>query len=253
MKEWILQQITLKTAKKKKYEVAVLPFGSTEPHNFHLPYGCDTLQCEAIAEKVCEKAYNLGAKVIMLPTIAYGANNNFNFPLTIHMSPSTHLAIVSDIVRSLEARQIYKLVLFNGHAGNNFQFIARELYGKTPVVIIVVDWWKVASDIGEKIFENKGEHADEMETSLALELIPELVHLDDAGNGVVKSSYFEAINRNWVFIVRPWHLLTKDSGYGDPRKASKQKGEKYLSVLVERLSRFLYELSERSLDDKFPY
>lgn len=254
MKEWILQEITLKVAKKKKYEVAVLPIGSTEPHNLHLPYGCDTLHCEAIADKVCKKAHKMGAKVIMLPTIAYGVNSNsLKFPLTMHVDPSTHLAIVSDIVRSLEAHHIHKLVLFNGHGGNNFQFIARELYGKTPVFIAVVDWWKVASDMEEKIFENKGEHANEMETSLALELTPDLVHLDDADDGAVKSSSFEAINKGWVFIARPWHLVTKNSGHGDPGKASKEKGKKYLNVLVERLSKFICELSERPLDGKFPY
>ena len=262
MKEWILEKITLKIAKNKKYEVAVLPVGSTEPHNFHLPYGCDSFLCEAMAKEVCEKSHKMGAKVILLPIIPYGVDSNFfygvdsnffsSFPLTMHMSPSTHLAIVSDIVRSLEAHHIHKLILFNGHGGNDFQFIARELYGKTSVFITVVEWWKISSD---KIFGNNVGHAGEMETSLALEFFPDLVHLDDAddGDGRIKSSFsnFVKAMENWGFIVRPWHLLTKNSGNGDPRRASKEKAEKYLSIIVEKLSKFIYELSEKPLDDIF--
>ncbi|MEO6809770.1 MAG: creatininase family protein, partial [Isosphaeraceae bacterium] len=38
-------------------EVAVLPFGATEPHNLHLPYATDTLQVDAIAERACARAH----------------------------------------------------------------------------------------------------------------------------------------------------------------------------------------------------
>ncbi len=254
MKPWVLQEITLKVTKGKNYEVAVLPVGSTEPHNFHIPHGSDAFQARLVAERICEKAYKKGAKVILLPEIPYGQNSNtFGFPLAMHMSPSTHLAILKDIVRSLENHNILKLVIFNSHGGNNFQPIARELYGLTKVFITVIDYWKVGNDVKKEIFEKEGEHGDEMETSVALELFPDLVHLEEADQGSVNPSRFEALNKGWAFIARPWHLLTKNSGYGDPGKASREKGKRYLKVIVDRLSQFIYELSEEPLDEKFPY
>lgn len=254
MKPWNLEEITLKVTKGEKYEVAVLPVGSTEPHNFHIPYGSDAFQSRLVAERICEKAHQKGARVILLPGIPYGQNSNtFGFPLTMHISPSTHLAILKDIVRSLETHKILKLLILNAHGGNNFKPIARELYGLTRVFIAVVDYWKVGNDRKKEIFEKEGEHGDEMETSIALELFPDLVHLEDADKGSVNPSRFEALNKGWAFIVRPWHLLTKNSGYGDPVKASREKGKKYLDLIVERLSQFVFELSEKPLDKSFPY
>ena len=36
------------------YDVAILPWGATEAHNYHLPYGTDTVQAEHIAIRAAE-------------------------------------------------------------------------------------------------------------------------------------------------------------------------------------------------------
>lgn len=66
---WHLAQQTYKTVRETAYEVALLPIGSCEPHNFHWPYGTDTLQADGIANLVCESAVSQGAKVVKLPCI----------------------------------------------------------------------------------------------------------------------------------------------------------------------------------------
>ena len=58
------------------WDVAVLPFGATEPHNLHMPYGTDTLQVEEIGRRACEFATNAKAKVILLPALPFGVNTN---------------------------------------------------------------------------------------------------------------------------------------------------------------------------------
>lgn len=129
----------------------------------------------------------------------------------------------------------------------------REIHGRTKVFVCLIDWWKVVSDEAEKIFSEKGEHGDEFETSVNLFLNPELVHLKDAGDGKINKSRFEAINKGWVKICRPWHLLTRDSGFGNPKMASKEKGEKIIKSAVRKISKFLKELSDSPFDEKFPY
>ena len=64
---------------------------------------------------------------------------------------------------------------------------------------------------------------------------------------------FEALNEGWVSISRPWHLLTTNSGAADPHAASAAKGHQMMDVLVERLSKFLLELSDAEIDDPFPF
>lgn len=254
VRPWRLQEITYKHVRERRYEVAVLPIGSTEPHGLHLPYGSDAFHSGMMADRVCERAYGLGAKVILLPTIPYGVNSNLmGFPLTMHVRQSTLNTMIRDIVRSVERQGIRKFLLLNGHGGNEFKPLLRDLYGETGVFIALVDWWKVAADMQEQVFEAIGDHADEMETSVDLALFGDLVHMEDADDGAVRATRFEAINRGWVSITRPWHLLTRDSGHGDPRKASREKGEQYLSVVVERLAPFIVELSNAVMDAPFPY
>src|SRR5881275_1670608 len=69
MREWVLAEQNHAGVKGRKWEVVVLPFGATEPHNLHMPYGTDTLQVEEIGSRACEQAYKQGASVLLLPTM----------------------------------------------------------------------------------------------------------------------------------------------------------------------------------------
>jgi creatinine amidohydrolase len=254
MHPWKLQELTLKTIRKQKYQLAILPIGSTEAHGLHVPYGSDTFHSTAIAERVCSAAWERKARVILLPTIPYGVQGNtMGFPLTINVQQSTLDSMITEIVRSLEYHGINKLILINGHGGNDFKPLLRTIFGRTNVFVSLVDWWKVGSDKLKEIFEKPGDHADEMETSVDMALFGDLVHLEDAGDGSTRSSRFEAINRGWVSIARPWHLVTKDSTHGDPRKATKEKGERYVRVVVDRLADYVVELAKSTMDARFPY
>jgi creatinine amidohydrolase len=237
-----------------RFDVAVLPFGATEPHNLHLPYGTDTFQVEVIAERACAKAALLGARVLLLPSIPYGTETNqMKFPLAINLHPTTLARVITDIVDSLAAHGILRCVLLNGHGGNDLKWVLRELHLRTTVHMFLCNWYKVASDVYETIFQEKDDHAGEMETSMALAHFPGLVQLERADSGSVRRSRFEAINRGWVELTRPWHLLTTNSGAGDPRAASAVKGEALTALVAERIGGFLTELATSPLDETFPF
>src|SRR5688572_17090500 len=70
-REWVLAEVSHAFLREHKPEVAVLPFGATEPHNLHMPYGTDNLEAEEIGTRACEGAYKSGAKVILLPTMPF--------------------------------------------------------------------------------------------------------------------------------------------------------------------------------------
>jgi len=253
---WSLAEQTHASIRAQPPEVAVLPFGATEPHNLHLPYGTDNFELEAIADRVCERAYRAGARVVLLPTIPFGVNTNHlkvSGALTCSVTPTTLLHLLADLVDSLERQGLRKLVLLNGHGGNELKPLMRELHHRTRLFLCVCDWYRVAADVYPEIFEKPGEHADEMETSLGLAFFPDLVHLDLADEGTARPTRFEAINRGWVGITRPWHLVTTNTGLGDPRAASAGKGQRLMDVLVERLSRFLVELAAAPMNEAFPY
>ena len=50
MPPWKLAETNYGEVKQRDYEVAVLPFGATEPHNLHLPYSMDTIEGNLVGE-----------------------------------------------------------------------------------------------------------------------------------------------------------------------------------------------------------
>jgi creatinine amidohydrolase len=259
MRSWKLDETNYGCVKQMHYEVAVLPFGATEPHNLHLPYGIDTLEGRTIGERVCEAAHQRGAKVVLLPTIPYGTQTNQKeLPLALNLYPSTIERIVHDLVESLVRSGIRKIVLLNSHGGNDLKWILREMYGRTPAQLFLCDWYKIFNDVYDEIFTKRDDHAGEMETSFALAYCPDLIARNPDGTfaadeGRTAVPRFKAIRKGWVSITRPWHLLTTNAGAADPRAATEEKGRRLMAVVVERLSEFLVELSASELDERFPY
>jgi creatinine amidohydrolase len=101
-------------------------------------------------------------------------------------------------------------------------------------------------------FENKDDHAGEMETSVILHLRPDLVRpLSEAGDGHAKKFRIDAIREGWAWAERKWLQVTNDTGVGDPRKATKEKGEKYFSALCKKVGDFFYEVSKADRDDLY--
>jgi creatinine amidohydrolase len=236
------------------YQVAVLPLGATEPHNLHLPYGTDTFQVEVIAARACALASVAGARVLKLPALPYGTETNqMQFPLAMNLNPTTLARVITDLVDSLATHGILRCVLLNGHGGNDLKWVLRELHRQTPVHLFLCNWFKIASDVYGTIFDEKDDHAGELETSMGLAHFPDLVAFEQADLGSVRPSRFEAINRGWVEITRPWHLLTTNSGAGDPRAATAEKGEAITEIVAGRIGAFLTELARSPLDQAFPF
>jgi creatinine amidohydrolase len=256
MREWMLAEQTHAFVRSRTWEVVVLPFGATEPHNLHMPYGTDNFQVDVLADRACEKAFRAGANVLLLPTIPFGVNTNyFQVPgsLACSLTPTTLLAILTDIADSMERQGVKKMLLLNGHGGNELKPFLRQLHHRSQIFLCLCDWYRMAIDVYPDIFERPGEHADEVETSLGLAYFPELLHPTQADAGPARPTRFEAINRGWVSITRPWHLATTNTGLGDPSAASDDKGRRLMDVLVERLSSFLIELSAAPMNEAFPY
>ena len=236
------------------FDVAVLPLGATEPHNLHLPYGTDTIQAEAVGRLASERAEARGARVVLLPPLPYGTETNqMRFPLAMNLDPSTVAKVISDLIASLETHGIRKCVLLNGHGGNDLKWMLREFHLKTTVHLFACNWYRMIGDVAREGLDDPGDHAGELETSMILHLRPDLVSMEQADPGSMAPTRFDAVNRGWIEITRPWHLLTTNSGAGDPRPSTAAKGEALTEAAVSRLADFLVELASSPLDDRFPF
>ncbi len=248
-----LAQLNLQDINNTQFDLVILPWGATEAHNFHLPYGTDNFQNGVIIKQAAQLATDNGAKILVLPEIPFGVNTGqTDIPYVINMLPSTQKAILKDVATSV-FKQCDKLLIFNGHGGNDFKTMIRELGLLFPNKKMVTCNWFQALD-GEKYFTQPGDHADETETSLMQYLYPELVRpLDEAGNGQNKLFKVNALNQSWAWAEREWTKVSNDTGVGNPSKSSAEKGERFFNDLCQVLSQFLEDLSNTSVDDFYSY
>lgn len=244
MPDSILSETTYKEIQNHAFNLAILPWGATEAHNYHLPYGTDNYETEAIARESIRIANEKGAKAVLLPGIPFGVNTGHtDIPLTINMNPSTQTIVLRDILESLHNGGINKFLLMNGHGGNDFKQILRELGAEFPEMILATcNWFQTVER--DEIFEEEGDHADELETSLMMYIHPELVlPLNEAGSGKHKKFKLQALNEKWAWSERKWSRVSEDTGIGNPSKATPEKGKLFFEQACAKISQLILEMS----------
>lgn len=230
--------------KNSSIKVVILPWGATEPHNYHLPYLTDSILAESIARKSMEFISDSN-QIALLPTVNFGSQNPGQtlYPCCIHYSQETQKGILRDMIKSLIKQKIHKMVIINGHMGNCFKSIIRDLKQDYPDFdIFVINWLEIEKDKQSEIFDNKEDHAGEIETSAMMYFNPELVDLSIAGNGESNGFSIEKLNKPGIWTPRDWTKITSDTGVGNPLASTPEKGEKYVKIVCNYISNFLVDL-----------
>jgi creatinine amidohydrolase len=240
---WVLAESAWPTVRDARYEIAVLPWGATEAHNTHLPYCTDVIEAESIAIAAAGRAWERGARAVVLPAVPFGVNTGqLAVPFCLNLNPSTQLVVLRDLVRALEPHGVRKLVIVNGHGGNDFKPILRELQAETTLFLSFVNWWSMLD--ASSYFEVPGDHAGELETSVVLHLAPDQVRpLSEAGPGAARRFRIAALREGWAWAQRDWPSVTTDTGVGDPSRATAEKGKRFVEDSADKLAGFLVELA----------
>ena len=248
---YILAETNWKTVRATAYEVAILPWGATEAHNYHLPYATDTIQSERIAAEAARIAWEGGTRAVVLPAVPFGVNTGqIDIKLCLNMNPSTQAAVLADLAGSLAAQGIFKLVIVNGHGGNDFRQMIRELQPLTEVFICTLNWYQIVAP--REYFTDLGDHAGELETSVMMHVAPDLVApLTEAGDGHARRFRIAGLREGWAWAPRTWTSVTDDTGVGNPAAATPEKGARYSAAVTQRLAGFLAELARANLADLY--
>ncbi len=249
---YLLREANYRQLLDYRPNVAVLPWGAAEAHGHHLPHGADTIQAAAIARCAAAIAHANGAKPIVLPAIPFGNNEqHLDQVATISITTATAAAILGDVVRSLTRQGIDRLVIVNWHGGNEFKPLVRDLQSRYDVLIVVT--YLVRPDMLADLFgDEPGDHSGRMETSLLLHLCPELVRLEQAGEGRRVPFQIEELNQPEVWTPRPWSKSHPDTGSGNPAGASAEKGHRYFEAVAQAIANVLTGLS-RASKGELPY
>jgi creatinine amidohydrolase len=200
--------------------IALLPLGATEQHGAHLPCGTDTFQVDYLADQIARRL-----PIWRLPTIPITVSHmHRGSPGTVWITNQTLMALVKDIVLSLRAQGVRRVVILNGHGGN---FVVRPIIQDLnrddhDLQVILLE----ASVPTSPFTEPPGSiHAGESETSRMLHIAPNLVKMDRAINTDVP--YTQSF-----LLYAPIKALEPSGVWGHAADATADKGRRYLEQLV---------------------
>jgi creatinine amidohydrolase len=250
---YLLCEANYRQLKSYAPNVAILPWGATEAHNYHLPHGTDVIEATVLAERAAKLAIDAGARPIVLPAIPFGNNAQQQDQVaTIHFSTATARAILTDVSLSLKRQGIDRLLLLNSHGGNDFKPLIRDIQLETGVMIVLVNFYQMCREEEKQIFDNSGDHAGQLETSFLLHVCPDLVEMEQAGPGPRIPFAITELNQSGVWTPRPWSKSHPDTGSGNPAGASAERGRKYVETISLAISRVIVGLS-KAKKGELPY
>lgn len=221
----------------ERARLALVAIGSCEQHGPHLSLDTDAAIAEAFAARL---ARDLGEIALLCPALPYGlSEHHMAFAGTLTLRPETLLALLSDLVESLAAWGLRRVLVVNGHGGNidAIRLAARAARRDRASLVAGIMWAQLASDaIAERTSSTRYGHACEIETSVALVLAPQSIRADRISESRLTPSSeplaeppSPRVDR--VFWFEEW---TEDGALGDPRLASRELGEAIVGVAYDR-------------------
>jgi creatinine amidohydrolase len=220
-----------------KNRTVVIPLGSVEEHGPHLPLSTDTVHAYEICLKACEKT---GA--FLAPPVHYGiCRSTAQHPGTITITGDTLRALLKDLGRSFYEQGLRNLIFISGHAGG---IQAAAMQEASEFLLDTLQGCKVASltmfDLGMTVWapliETQGDaHAGELETSVMMVLRPEWVK----GTARLEFPQFPK-----GILARNKRKFWPGGVWGDPTKASREKGVRCLVAVEEVLVNLIKRIED---------
>jgi len=248
MNEVFLHKLTWPEVKDylKENDIVLFPTGSTEQHGKHIAEDNDAFTALEVAKRVAKKT-----GVLVAPVMPFGYSpHHMAFPGTITLPFATLVNVYKEVCKSLMKHGFKKIVIMNGHGGNNnaIALALRELKEDTGVTVysLMVFPGRWAPEVVKETIETRGGHADEMETSVALYL-GQRVLFEKGEKGILPETTSEFIQkyRARSSTAYDFNDMTVSGSLGDPTYASVEKGKKIMEAGIDEIAKFIEELKEQ--------
>jgi len=247
----IWDQLAYRQIEKLDRNIPVLlTVAATEQHGPHLPLATDRLIGEHFAAALNAA---LQDSILILPSVGIGCSgHHMEFAGTLSLSHTTFAMVVKDIIGSVLQHGFYKIILFNSHGGNQGigQVVLEQLGQENPEAHIVgVTWWLIAQESLREITETGAGgtgHACEFETSLMEVIASDLVNKSQIqiGGNISGFAWAEGdmLKGPKASYYRTFRSMTSNGIFGDPTKATIEKGKRITDVVVNALQRVATDL-----------
>ena len=236
--------------------IALLPVGAIEQHGPHLPLSTDAAINRGIVARTLDRLPE-DLTLLVLPALPVGdSEEHTDFPGTLSVPAELLIQLWVEIGACVARAGLRKLVIFNSHGGQTqiVDIVAQRLRMDLGLLVVRASYFHFGTPDG--IFGAEelahGIHGGAVETSMMLELHPELVRRDKAADFRPLSCDME---RDYE-ILRPegaagfaWASqdLHPSGAAGDATQADAAKGAQLLDHAAERLTAVLRDLRRAPL------
>lgn len=247
----VLAQLSWPDIRTTKSRICLVPLGSLEQHGPHLPLWTDTAIVAAIASRVEQR---LPQAVLLAPTQPIGYSPHHAHFGCLSLDLASYMALIRSVCRSFAAMGFDRILLLNGHGGNDVPCRAAlcELKEEHPALhVLLASYWTLAAEAFRGIRSSPSGgmgHACEMETSIMLALHPEQVDIAKAKDDgplirrarekseqLAKSPTLpvaDMLRPPPYFMVRNFDEISDNGTVGAPSYASAEKGENFVEAAV---------------------
>lgn len=223
----------------EKTNVAILPVGALEAHGHHLPLGTDNILPAYLVDSIVEKT-----NALVLPSINYGDSWIFNeFEGTVTIAPQVLIPFYKNVMEGIFRHGIRFILVINGHGGNvsHLETAAKDVTQKGEKVVVIVNWWKdLAESARAIVLESPEGHAAEDETSQVMHVAPNLVEMENATKARVRTKY-KVVSGSYRRELIP------KATFGDPTKASKEKGKLMMEQACDEIIELVSQLEKGTI------
>ena len=239
--------------------VAVLPVAATEQHGPHLPLSVDSTLLQGVIDAALP-LLPAALPVLFLPPQNIGLSpEHSRYPGTLTLSPSTLLALWTQLGECVARAGIQKLLLLNGHGGqvSVMDIVARELRSQQHLLVYSASWFSLPlpEDVAGQFSAEEhrfGIHAGDIETSMMLHLAPgrvQMEHARDFHSTSQDRAARYAILGNGKSAKFGWQMQDYHpaGAVGNAAAATADKGRAVVEAAAAQLVQLLQELHDLPL------
>jgi creatinine amidohydrolase len=224
---------------RDQVELVLLPVGSIEQHGPNIALCMDSAASEAFCRRASQR---LHPRLLVAPSMPWGISyHHLNFPGTITLSPETFIQVLVEVVGSLQQHGFERFLIVNGHGGNVAAMSVATVRIKEehdPAFIGAASYFDFSD-------EKLTDHAGDGETSVAMELIPDMVKTDTLAPGEMTElgrSFRETMGRYGVTVPHRFDEYTRNGAFGDARQATRERGAAMMDSALKNFDAFVNEL-----------
>ncbi|MBN2091658.1 creatininase family protein [candidate division KSB1 bacterium] len=234
-------------AVQKAGGVCIIPLGILEKHGAHLPLGTDLIDCRETVFRAAKKEY-----CVVFPQFYFGQIYEAKHqPGTIAYSPDLVWKILQETCEELARNGLKKIILVNGHGGNNYllpYFCQAQLASQKDYAVILFrpeDDPEVMKKVEKLRQTTTGGHACELETSMMLSHRPDLVHLERANQqSGADQDRIKNLPHGYAGIW--WYARYPNHYAGDGSKANPEIGNLLINSEAEQLAALIKAVKQNT-------